>query len=178
MNAQTVFLIVNLIGGVAVLGSYAIGLGYFPEYRDELWGGINGIWRNVLITVMLLSGAAYLTFCYFIVFREDIHTYGTHFILGPHTISLLTGLFLLSATMWMPSAILYMHTENNIWWVFTVGALWVTALSLLSLTGMYAFSTTAPIPVFDRIVCTVSLSIITFHCLVLDAIIWVFVFHK
>tara|TARA_A100001037_G_C15109675_1_gene618308 strand:+ start:1031 stop:1567 length:537 start_codon:yes stop_codon:yes gene_type:complete len=178
VNAQTIFLIVNLIGGAAVLGSYAFGLGYFPEYRNELWGGIYGIWRNVLVTSMLLSGAAYLTFCYFIIFRADIDAYGIHFILGPQTITLLTALFLLSATLWMPSAILYMHTENNIWWIFTVGALWITALSLLSLTGMYAFSANGSIPVFDRIICTVSLSIITLHCLVIDAIIWVWAFHK
>jgi hypothetical protein len=178
VNPQTVFLIVNLVGGTAVLGSYAIGLGYFPEYRNELWGGIQGIWRNILVVSMLLSGAAYLTFCYFIVFRQDIHTYNAHFILGPQTIALLTGVFLLSATLWMPSAILYMHTENNIWWIFTIVTLWVTALSLLSLTGLFAFPTTAPIPVFDRIICTVSLSIITLHCLVIDAITWVFVFHK
>ena len=172
------FLIVNLVGGSAVLGSYIIGLANFPEYRNDLWGGIHGIWRNVSVASMLLAGAAYLTFCYFIVFREDAQIYGAQLILGAHTASLLTGLFLLSATLWMPSAILYIHTGNTAWWILTVGALWVTAMALLSLTGIFAFSTASPVPVFDRIICTVSLSIITLHCLVIDSIVWVFLFDK
>lgn len=178
MSPQTLFLSVNVLGGLAVISSYLIGLWYFPEHRNELWGGIQDNWKNVLVLSMLLAAAGYMTFCYFAVFREGANILGKFMFLGPHTISWLTALFLVSAAVWMPASIFYLHTGNGLWWVATVAVLWITALTLITLTVVVAFSDNQATPMLDRISCTIGLSLITTHCLFVDAIIWVVFFHR
>lgn len=177
-NPQALFIAVNLIGGVLVLGSYAIGLGFFPEHRNDLWGGVQGTWRMTFLISMFLATAGYLIFCYFVVFKDGAQLWGVDSILGPHSISLITVVFLVSASIWMPTTISYLHTGNAAWWFLTVGALWTTAISLLTLTTMVSFSNVEPIAVLTRVSCTAGLFLITAHCLVMDALIWVLLFHK
>ena len=52
---QILFLTINLIGGLAVIGSYVIGLGMFPEYREALWGEVRGNLRTGIIISMLFA---------------------------------------------------------------------------------------------------------------------------
>ena len=42
MSVTTVFLIVNVIGGTTVLGSYWLGIYYYIDQPESLWGGVNG----------------------------------------------------------------------------------------------------------------------------------------
>ena len=44
MRIQTQFLIINVIGGIAVLGGYVIALINHPKIRGELWGGVQKIY--------------------------------------------------------------------------------------------------------------------------------------
>jgi len=40
LDARVPFLLVNVIGGVSVLGSYAWGIATHPETAGDLWGSI------------------------------------------------------------------------------------------------------------------------------------------
>ena len=52
MSSQNTFILVNVIGGISVLGTYVIGITLFPEHRDDLWGGVQGKLRHVFIFSM------------------------------------------------------------------------------------------------------------------------------
>ena len=40
MSGTITFLTINIIGGIAVLGGYAVCLYFFPDQRETLWGGV------------------------------------------------------------------------------------------------------------------------------------------
>lgn len=47
MRRETRFLIINVVGGAAVLGSYVWGLLSYTDLRDTMWGGVSEAWRGV-----------------------------------------------------------------------------------------------------------------------------------
>ena len=47
MPSKNIFLSVNIVGGILVLGGYALGLSMYPEYNEALWGGVQGTLRNI-----------------------------------------------------------------------------------------------------------------------------------
>ena len=178
MNQPSLFLLINVTGGIAVLGSYVVGLAYFPEYRNDLWGGIRGTWKPVLGISMLFATAGYLTFFYFAFFKGGEYFFKVNTFIGIPPATLLVTIFLISAAFWMPASIAYIHTENSSWWFVTVALLCITALSLTSLAGLVSFTSVNSIPITDWIACTTGLTLITAHCLFVDAIFWVVFFHR
>ena len=42
MPSKNIFLSVNIVGGILVLGGYALGVSFYPEYNEALWGGVQG----------------------------------------------------------------------------------------------------------------------------------------
>jgi hypothetical protein len=64
-------LVINLIGGSTVIGSYAWGLASRPDAADILWGGVPDSIRLFYTGGMLLAAAGYFAFTYFILFRID-----------------------------------------------------------------------------------------------------------
>jgi hypothetical protein len=70
-TAQVMLLLVMLMGGAAVIGSYAQGLISHPGSIKVLWGKISGPFRTVYFISMLLSALGYFAFAYFLLFRVD-----------------------------------------------------------------------------------------------------------
>ena len=177
MSATITFLIVNLVGGSAVLGGYLICLYMFPDQRETLWGAVQGGWRSVFAVSMLIAAAGYLAFLYVILFKSNPVEFSSRFLDTKHAISIICMIFLISAATWMPATIAYLKTSNSIWWIISVTSLWVTAISLFATTVVVISSPLAIPAMFYRILAISGISYITFHCLVLDAIIWVSRFH-
>jgi len=72
MNVQQIILlIINVIGGIAVIGSYILGLGTQSGGANVLWGGVPAGIRPVYTVSMIISAIAYFAFIYFILFRID-----------------------------------------------------------------------------------------------------------
>ena len=55
MSTTQVFLLINLTGGIAVLGSYFVGLRSSPDLAESLWGGVTGNLRIYFTLSMLLA---------------------------------------------------------------------------------------------------------------------------
>ena len=53
---RTALIVLNLVGGIAVLASYAWGIGGHPDARNALWGGVPDSLRP-LYTVSMFSAA-------------------------------------------------------------------------------------------------------------------------
>ena len=107
MSSQNIFILVNIIGGISVLGTYVLGITLFPEHRDDLWGGVQGKLRPVFIFSMILAAARYLTFAYVSIFQEGISSDRIGVSDRPFLIVLISGIFLFSASLWMPTLLAY-----------------------------------------------------------------------
>ena len=177
MSSKNMFLGVNTFGGILVIGGYVLGFTFYPEYSEALWGGVNGTLRNIFTISMLPAAGGYLTFCYVSVFKNGAEAINKNSIIGPHSVSVLSAMFLVSAAVWMPTLIAYIHTGQNYWWALSVTSLWITALSVLALTIVTSISSTPGISRVSKYASVVGLAYITFHCLVIDAIVWVSMFH-
>lgn len=66
---QVILLVINVLGGVAVIASYILGFLTHPESGNALWGGVPGWLRPVYGISMILSALGYFAFIYFILFR-------------------------------------------------------------------------------------------------------------
>lgn len=178
MSAKMVFALVNIVGGVVVLGGYIWCLGSFPEHREALWGGVHGNLRSIFTLSMFPAAAGYLTFCYVTIFQREAMTFGKDAVVGANTIVVLAIVFLASAALWMPSSIAYIRSGEGVWWAVCVASLWVTALSLLIMTGATIILPMDDISEISKSASVVGLAYITMHCLILDAIVWVMLFNK
>ena len=177
MSATSTFLIANVIGGLTVLGGYLICLYSFPAQREMLWGNIHGGLRYSFTVSMLLAAAGYLTFAYGVLFESNPTEFSSRLLNTKHAMSILCMIFLLSSASWMPATITYLKTRKTIWWIISVISLWITAISLFTATLIVISSPFAISSTSYRILTICGISVITYHCLVLDAIIWVSRFH-
>jgi hypothetical protein len=66
---QIILLVINVIGGIAILGSYVLGIRGKPGAADRLWGGVPQKIRPVYYVSMLLSAIGYFFFIYFLLFE-------------------------------------------------------------------------------------------------------------
>ncbi len=171
------FSVVNLVGGTAVLLSYAIMLMWYPEQRESLWGGVSGGLRKVFVLSMLIAAVGYLIFLYLVTFKGMAGVSNNGDFLINYAPSILCGIFLTASTTWMPLTVAYLNTENELWWALAVTSLWITAASLLIMVFVM-FRLDLGVNYASRYIALSGLIYISFHCLVLDAIIWVSKFPK
>lgn len=66
---QIILLVINIIGGAAVIGSYVLGVRGKSGSADRLWGGMPKSARPVYYASMSLSAIGYLIFLYFLLFE-------------------------------------------------------------------------------------------------------------
>jgi hypothetical protein len=66
---KIIILVINLIGGAAVLGSYIVGLADKTNGANALWGGTPASVRPLYTASMLLAALGYFFFIYFILFK-------------------------------------------------------------------------------------------------------------
>ncbi len=95
-------LTINLLGGAAVLGSYAYGLRTHANATDVLWGGVPASIRPVYSAGMLLAAAGYFAFIYFILFRLDPGKASVWHRPGFDAFNILFAAILIPSALWMP----------------------------------------------------------------------------
>ena len=170
MTNTSIFFLVNLVGGIAVLGSYCAGLYLYPDQRTALWGGVVGNWKTLFTTSMFFAATGYIVFCYTMTISDGANESS---FLGKYTFIILAAAFLFSASVWMPATLQYLDTKNEIWWVVSVTSLWITAACLTCMGLAFNFTEFPNVNLFQNSVALTGMICITFHCLVFDAIIWV-----
>ncbi len=166
-----------MIGGIAVLSSYALCIILFPETREVLWGGISGTVRSFFVISMLIAATGYLSYLAITFLNPDLGQFRETLFLGSHSISILSLLFLISATLWMPTSVIYSKNPSFLMWLIVVFALWITALSIIAILAI-TLSSTFESKLSLKIISCIGLFYISFHCLILDGIIWVAKFPK
>ena len=172
MRIQTQFLWVNIIGGIAVLGGYIFALLSHPETRSDLWGGVPIQWRVWIVSSMFLAAFGYCYAMYYMVINEGL---SLHFFWGKVDAAkmiILLILFLSSSSLWIYTTFSYIDSPTYLKWAFVQAELWITAISILLITIGLVTASGVEQPLKHNI-SILGLSLISFHCLVLDAMLWI-----
>lgn len=131
MDAKRRWLLINcLIGGAAVLGSYAWGVQARPDAGALLWGGVPAMLRPIYTLNMFLAAAGYMFFTYHIFF-------GLMRLNGPNGgrgAGIFPGLYaaiLLPSALWLPLTFLALDQNSPaLLWLVRVLLAVVAAASL------------------------------------------------
>ncbi|MBN4081011.1 hypothetical protein JYT44_01465 [Caldithrix abyssi] len=171
------FIIINLIGGAAVLGGNAFALVTHPKLRNDLWGGIPESWKPLYIASMLIAAFGYVTAMYYLIYKEGLKSKYFWGKADASVLTILLVLFLLSASMWIHSTFAYLESPSSGIWTMIQIELRTKALAILLFTIGLATTTERSQPSIHRWA-VIGISFTSFHCLVLDAILWTMKFPK
>lgn len=113
MHAQKRLLVViNLVGGVAVLGSYILGALTVPDTGQILWGGVPQGILSFITMNMFLAAAGYFAFTYFILFHLDpVRTRVTNQF-GFGVFNALYAAILIPSALWLPLTFLAVEQSS------------------------------------------------------------------
>ena len=153
---------VNLLGGPAVLASYAIWLSAHAGEAGRLWGSIDGALRSAYFVSMLLATVGYFAFAPALL-RAD-----------PDRVELDRATFLLSlvlfpSALWMPLAFEYLDRPGPLSWWTMRAVLATVGFASLALAAHVARHRDA-IP--GGMLAVAGALAFTFQTLVLDAFTW------
>jgi hypothetical protein len=172
---QIILLVINIIGGVAVIGSYIFGLNVQSGGANVLWGGVPENIRPVYGVSMILSALGYFAFLYFILFRlvpSEV------LIGGRFGFSLFYAIFLvilIPSAFWMPLTNMYVGNPST--------GLWIGIRTVLALVGLASIalvwallSLQGKVPSISYWLAVAGSGYFAFHTAILDAVVWAALF--
>jgi len=135
--------LLNVFGGIAVLGSYVAAFTGSSDFQDGLWGGVPASLRSLYTVNMLLAAAGYFPFTWLFVVRTRPDAF--HAITG-FRYALLFGLYalvLIASALWLPmTARMLLAPDPQLWgWIRIVLALvGIGATGILLLAFRFALT--------------------------------------
>jgi hypothetical protein len=168
---QIILLVINIIGGAAVIGSYIFGLNSSTGGANVLWGGVPENIRPIYTVSMILSALGYFAFFYFILFRLVPAEVS---IAGRFGFSLFYVIFLvmlIPSAFWMPLTNIYVSSPGT--------GIWIGIRTVLALVGLASIALVwALLSLQTRVsgisywLAVVGSGYFAFHTAILDAIFW------
>lgn len=172
---QIILLVINIIGGAAVVGSYIFGLSSSTGGANVLWGGVPENIRPVYGVSMVLAALGYFAFIYFIFFKLVPAEVS---IAGRFGFSLFYAIFLvmlIPSAFWMPLTNLYVGNPGT--------GLWISVRTVLALVGLASIalvwallSLQTKVPGISYWLAIAGSGYFAFHTAILDAIVWAALF--
>jgi hypothetical protein len=118
---KRVMALVNVVGGAAVLGSYAYGLATNPLTRGDVWGDVPDGLRPFYAASMLLATAGYFAFTYYVFFRVDADTARVARQYDVRVFNALYVAILAPSALWMPLTFEMLDDPSDgLWFVIRV----------------------------------------------------------
>jgi hypothetical protein len=172
---QVILLIINVLGGAAVIGSYVLGLKGQSGGANVLWGAVPNSLRPVYTVSMILSALGFFAFIYFILFRL---VPGEVLIGGRFGFSLFYAIFLVilvASAFWMPLTNAYVGNPSTGMWIGVRTVLALVGLGSIAL--MLALLTLqTKVPGISYWLAVAGSGYFAFHTAILDAIVWAALF--
>lgn len=170
-SARRSMLWINVLGGIAVLGSYAIGIATHPETSGEAWGEVPDSLRPLYTVNMLLAAVGYFLFSYFVFFRLDpdsTRIAGRFGFRGFHGLYLL---ILVPSALWMPLTFAMLEEPSTGLWLAIRGVLALTGIGSVGLLAAI-LTVEAPRAAWARRLAVVGCLAFCLQTAVLDALVW------
>ena len=171
-----ILLIINIIGGIAVIGSYVLGLRGQTGGANVLWGGVPNSLRPVYTVSMLLSALGFFAFLYYIFFRLDPAQIKIYGISGFTMFYVIFILILVASAFWMPLTNMYVGNPSTATWIGIRTVLAIVGLSSIALTVAF-LTLQGKVPGLAYWLAVVGSGYFAFHTTVLDAIVWAALFR-
>ncbi|MBN1690310.1 MAG: hypothetical protein JW901_04755 [Dehalococcoidia bacterium] len=134
MDEQKIwFLVINSLGGFAVIASYVAGMVSHPNTEQLTWGRITPALKSVYLVSMPLAAVGYLFFLYFILFQLDAGTARIWGFDGFLVLDIIFAVILVFSAFWMPLTYKLIETQWRGWWVYIRIVLFFVALGSLAL---------------------------------------------
>lgn len=133
-TSKIILLIINIIGGIAVIGSYIFGLSRKTDSADALWGGTPASIRSIYTLSMLISAIGYFAFMYFILFR--LNTTNISIGIGFGIFYIIFIGILGASTLWMPLTNMFIKNPSATLWAGIRLVLAIVGLSSCALAGV------------------------------------------
>lgn len=178
MEETTTFLIVNIVGGILVLGSYLVYISQFPQESSQLWGGVSKKIQRLIVPFMFLAAGGYLLTGWWFWQTIDPEFLGFAGNLGYTGIITLFGIFLGFSTAWIPTAIKAIQTRSTRWKITTYGVLIVVSISCLIILFLICTATveTSKSPIGKNLA-IIGWCFLCFQTVILDGLFWVIKFQ-
>ena len=166
---QKVLLWINLLGGSAVIGSYAWGILTHPGTGNLLWGNIPSRAIPPYIVSMIFGALGYLFFTYYLIFFFNPSQMTIQIKAGFRGIHTLYLLILIPSAFWMPLTYAMLSSPSSFLWISIR-----FALMLVGLGGLGMVSALLSIRPRSRLLLTTVISCIffCFQTAFIDAFIW------
>jgi hypothetical protein len=123
----------NIVGGLAVLGSYALGITTHPDSSGQVWGGVPDGLRPLYTASMLLAAAGYFPLTYFVVCRLNPDRTRIAGRFGFGLFLWLYALVLVPSALWMPLTFAMLAAPSPPLWLSIRVVLFAVALGSLAL---------------------------------------------
>lgn len=164
---KIIILIINIIGGVAVIGSYVWGLKSGTGGANALWGGTPASIKPIYAISMIIAALGYFAFIYFILFRLNVAEIKPGF-----WIFYIIFLGILGAsTFWMPLTNIFLTSPGTTLWIAIRVILAIVGLSSCILAGVLISLHTKETG-FAYWLAVAGSVYFAFHTAVLDMILW------
>ncbi len=168
---KSLLVVINIVGGIAVLGSYVLGILTHPNASQILWGGVPQSIRPFYTVGMLLAAIGYFAFTYFILFRLDPKDTQVTHRFGFGLFNALYFFILFASALWMPLTFLAVeHSNLAIFWAVR---LVLVVVGIASVGLFVALLKVMPrLPLWAHQQALIGSALFCLQTAILDAIIW------
>jgi hypothetical protein len=161
---------INLLGGTAVLASYAWNLAAHPEARGDFWGGVPASMQPLYTVTMLLAATGYFAFTRFVFrLRPAQVKIGARF--GYGVFKWIYAPILVFSALWMPLTFAMIENPSAGLWVAIRLTLTVVGVGSILLVAALLWMEPREPKLAHRLAVAGSICF-TFQTAVLDAVVW------
>ena len=177
MHGNRLFLLlINLVGGIAVIGSYLAGFSANPQSAELFWGGVPAGLRPIYTTNMILAAIGYFAFTGFILFALDPERTWVADRFRFNIFNVIYAGILLPSALWMPLTNLAMVDPNPLLvWIVRFVLLLVALASVGLLLAL--LKTNQRAPTWAHRLALIGTLFFCFQTVILDAAIWGILFN-
>jgi hypothetical protein len=172
---QIILLVINIIGGAAVIGSYIFGLRGQSGGANVLWGGVPENIRPVYTVSMIISALSYFAFLYYIFFRLEPPQVSIAGVSGFTMFYIVFLFILIVSAFWMPLTNMYVSNPGTGIWIWIRIVLAVVGLASIALF-VALLTLQGKVPGTAYWLAVAGSGYFAFHTAVLDAIVWAALF--
>jgi hypothetical protein len=175
-TSKKILITINVVGGIAVIGSYILGIGSQSGGTSALWGGVPEDIQPIYGLSMLLAALGYFLFIFFIIVKLKPKETVISGRFGYNLFNLIFILILLPSALWMPLTSMYVE-DPNVGLSFAIRFV-LTIVGLASIALVWSITKIGdkrPLKHFQLAV--LGSAYFAFHTFVLDAVIWSVLFE-
>jgi len=163
--------VLNVLGGIAVLASYAYGWTTHTGKHSDLWGSVPIEIRPLYLLSMIVAALGYFAFTSFVLFKLDPDRTRIAQRLPYETFLLLYACMLFPSALWMPLTFRMIAQPSD--------GLWLAIRAVLTLVGLASLGLVAALLVVEpregklfRRLALLGAMAFAFQTALLDAMVW------